>query len=87
MPAGVAQAASVNSPASGWSPYGASPAHIASLVRAPLRFAKGACCLANFAERAPFVLRTFPPHSGGNPGWAFLRVTANLRSVAHPEAG
>ena len=43
---GVGQAASVELPASVWSPCGASPAHIASLVRAPLRFAKGAyACL------------------------------------------
>ncbi len=41
--AGFAQTASIGLPASGLSPCGASPAHIASLVRAPLRFAKGAC--------------------------------------------
>ena len=43
--AGVSQATCVEFPAGGLSPCGASPAHIASLVRAPLRFAKGAYAL------------------------------------------
>ncbi len=60
--AAVGQAARVDLPAS------ASPAHIASLVRAPLRFAKGACCLPPFAGHtvipsAPMSFRAHPCHS------------------------
>ncbi len=52
---GVSQAACVGLPASHSTPCGASPAHIASLVRAPLRFAKGACCCAPFAQLTVIV--------------------------------
>ncbi len=51
----------------------ASPANCAALVRVPLRFAKGTGSagfhkgLAFAGMTGGFVLRTFPPRSGGNP--------------------
>ncbi len=63
----VAEAASVGLPASRRSPCGASPAHIASLVRAPLRFAKGAYAFPR--SRGPAWRYAKPtPHRGSHEG-------------------